>query len=85
VTSLLFGLIYLGQVTDQKGVMNINGALFLLLQQSSFGSVFPVTNVSHYFSFMFNVIGFMGVYISLVSLYFLIKSLRLFSLKTIYI
>ena len=46
VSSILFGLIYLNQSYDQKGIMNINGALFLLQNQMSFGSVFPVVNAS---------------------------------------
>lgn len=44
VIALVFGLIYLNQSYDQKGVMNINGVLFLLQAQMSFGSVFPVVN-----------------------------------------
>jgi ATP-binding cassette, subfamily G (WHITE), eye pigment precursor transporter len=44
IIGVVFGLIYLNQTYDQKGVMNINGVLFLLQAQLSFGSVFPVVN-----------------------------------------
>ena len=44
--SLLFGVIYLGQELNQEGVMNINGALFLLLTNMTFQNVFSVVNVS---------------------------------------
>jgi len=46
IVALLFGLIYLHQTYDQKGVMNINGALFLLQTQMTFGTLFGVLNVS---------------------------------------
>lgn len=45
IVALLFGLIYLRQTYDQKGVMNINGSLFLLQAQMTFGTLFAVLNV----------------------------------------
>lgn len=44
IVAIIFGLVYLDQTYDQKGIMNINGALFLFQAQMSFGSVFPVVN-----------------------------------------
>ncbi|GFV96372.1 protein white [Trichonephila clavipes] len=41
---LLIGLIFLQQDMDQKGVMNINGALFLLLVNVSFNNMYTVIN-----------------------------------------
>lgn len=46
VIGLLAGLIYLNQEYDQTGINNINGALFLLLTQTSFSNAFGVVNVS---------------------------------------
>ncbi|XP_046580538.1 protein white-like [Haliotis rubra] len=42
--ALVFGLIYLKQEYNQEGVMNINGALFLLITNASFSSMFSVIN-----------------------------------------
>ncbi|XP_071102630.1 protein white-like [Haliotis cracherodii] len=42
--AVVLGLIYLNQVYDQEGVMNINGALFLLITNASFSSMFSVVN-----------------------------------------
>lgn len=44
VIGLLIGLIYLDQNQDQNGVQNINGALFIMVTQTSFGSIFGVVN-----------------------------------------
>ncbi|GFT35026.1 protein white [Nephila pilipes] len=41
---LLIGLIFLQQDMDQKGVMNINGAIFLLLVNVSFNNMYTVIN-----------------------------------------
>nr|AHK05664.1 ATP-binding cassette transporter sub-family G 90506 [Tigriopus japonicus] len=43
--SLVLGLIYLNQELSQEGVMNINGALFLLLTNMTFMNLFTVMNV----------------------------------------
>ncbi|KAK7111238.1 protein white-like [Littorina saxatilis] len=44
VVALVLGLIYLRLDYDQKGVMNINGALFLLITNASFTNMFAVVN-----------------------------------------
>lgn len=46
MVSLLIGVIYFGQVLDQDGVMNINGALFIFLTNMTFQNVFAVINAS---------------------------------------
>lgn len=46
MVSLLIGVIFYGQVLDQDGVMNMNGALFLFLTNMTFQNVFAVINVS---------------------------------------
>ncbi|XP_034944953.1 protein white-like isoform X2 [Chelonus insularis] len=45
MVSLLIGVIYYGQVLDQDGVMNINGALFIFLTNMTFQNVFAVITV----------------------------------------
>lgn len=45
VIALVLGVIYLGQKEDQNGIMNINGALFLLLTNTTFQNMFAVVNV----------------------------------------
>ncbi|KAK4306529.1 hypothetical protein Pmani_021646 [Petrolisthes manimaculis] len=47
VIGLLAGLIYLDQAYDQVGINNINGALFLLLTQTSFSNAFGVVNTGN--------------------------------------
>lgn len=42
--ALIFGLIYLKIETNQEGVQNINGVLFLLITNSSFSNMFGVLN-----------------------------------------
>ena len=42
--SVIFGLIYLRLNYDQEGVQNINGVLFLLINNSSFSNMFPIIN-----------------------------------------
>jgi len=42
--AVLFGLIYLRLDYDQKGVMNINGVIFLILTNMTFGNLFPILN-----------------------------------------
>ncbi|KAK7066126.1 ATPase activity protein [Halocaridina rubra] len=42
VTGLLVGLIYMGQELTNDGVNNINGAIFIMLSQNSFGFTFSV-------------------------------------------
>ncbi|KAL8603575.1 hypothetical protein ACOMHN_022527 [Nucella lapillus] len=44
VVSVVLGLIYLQLDYNQTGVMNINGALFLLITQASFSNMFAVVN-----------------------------------------
>lgn len=46
MVSLLIGVIFYGQVMDQDGAMNMNGALFLFLTNMTFQNVFAVINVS---------------------------------------
>jgi hypothetical protein len=46
VIALVLGVIYLNQDYNQAGVMNINGALFLLLTNTTFQNMFAVVNVS---------------------------------------
>lgn len=48
MVSLLIGVIFYGQVLDQDGVMNMNGALFLFLTNMTFQNVFAVINVNFY-------------------------------------
>jgi len=43
--ALLLGIIFFGQNLNQEGVMNINGALFLLLTNMTFQNVFGVIHV----------------------------------------
>lgn len=45
VIALLLGTIYFGQVLDQDGILNINGALFIFLTNITFQHVFAVINV----------------------------------------
>lgn len=45
IVSILLGIIYLGQELTQEGVMNINGALFLIITNLTFTSLFGVVNV----------------------------------------
>lgn len=44
IIALIVGTIYFQQVYDQKGIMNINGALFLLELQLTYGNIFMVVN-----------------------------------------
>jgi len=44
--SLLIGFVYFDQTYDQKGVQNINGCMFLMQVQMTFGNLFAVLNVS---------------------------------------
>ena len=46
IIALILGIIYFGQKNDQAGVMNINGALFLLITNMTFSNMFAVVNVS---------------------------------------
>jgi hypothetical protein len=46
VIALVLGVVYLNQDYNQAGVMNINGALFLLLTNTTFQNMFAVVNVS---------------------------------------
>ena len=45
IIALILGVIYYGQENNQSGIMNINGALFLLLTNMSFSNMFAVVNV----------------------------------------
>ncbi|CAG5130203.1 unnamed protein product [Candidula unifasciata] len=44
VLGVVLGLVYLQLTVDQKGVMNINGAIFLLITNTSFSNMFGVVN-----------------------------------------
>ncbi|XP_054160832.1 protein white-like [Oppia nitens] len=44
IVSLILGVVYFNQKLDQKGVMNINGALFLLLTNMTFQNAMAVVN-----------------------------------------
>lgn len=43
--AVLLGVVFFGQKLDQEGVMNINGAIFLLLTNMTFQNVFGVIHV----------------------------------------
>ena len=45
ILALILGVVYLQQDLDQKGIQNINGALFVLLTNLSFGNIFAVANI----------------------------------------
>ena len=44
--ALVLGMVYYDQDYNQEGVMNINGALFLICTNMTFSNVFSVVNVS---------------------------------------
>ena len=46
VSALITGLIFLRQPYNQKGIMNINGAYFIMLIQVSYTNMIAVLNVS---------------------------------------
>lgn len=46
MVAMLIGILYFGQVVDQDGVMNINGALFVCLTNMTFQNMFAVVHVS---------------------------------------
>lgn len=46
---MLLGFVYLDQTYDQRGVMNINGCIFLLQTQMTMSYVMAVINVSSLF------------------------------------
>ena len=43
--SLIIGIVFLDQELDQPGIMNLNGAFFVIIVNLSFGNLFPVLNV----------------------------------------
>ena len=43
--SLIIGVVFLNQDLNQPGIMNLNGAFFLVIVNLSFGNLFPVLNV----------------------------------------
>lgn len=45
MVSIIISVIYYGQKIDQDGVMNINGALFLLVTNMTFQNALAVINV----------------------------------------
>uniref|UniRef100_A0A0K8SNK1 Protein white n=1 Tax=Lygus hesperus TaxID=30085 RepID=A0A0K8SNK1_LYGHE len=45
MVAMLIGILYFGQVIDQDGVMNINGALFVCLSNMTFQNMFAVVHV----------------------------------------
>ncbi|CAL1533116.1 unnamed protein product [Lymnaea stagnalis] len=42
--AIVLGLVYLQTTVDQKGIMSINGAIFLLITNTSFSNMFAVVN-----------------------------------------
>ena len=44
VVGLILGVLYQGQDFDQKGIQNANGALFVIITNLSFGSIFSICN-----------------------------------------
>ena len=46
VIGLMIGIVFLDQDYDQEGVLNINGAIFIMLTNVTFGYQFSVINVS---------------------------------------
>lgn len=50
--ALLMGIVYWKQQLDQKGIMNINGAIFILMINLTFMNIFSVINVN-YLDFLF--------------------------------
>jgi ATP-binding cassette, subfamily G (WHITE), eye pigment precursor transporter len=52
MVALLIGIIFYGQILNQEGVMNINGALFLFLTNMTFQNVFSVINASVFLSYL---------------------------------
>nr|QTW43725.1 ABCG-like protein 2 [Eurytemora affinis] len=45
IMSLIIGIVFLNQELDQPGIMNLNGAFFVIIVNLSFGNLFPVLNV----------------------------------------
>lgn len=62
VIAVILGILYLGQENDQNGIMNINGAIFLLLTNMTFSNMFAVVNVS--LAYLYILIFFNAVSIS---------------------
>jgi hypothetical protein len=48
VLAFIFGLVYWQQKLDQLGLANINGALFLMQTQMTFGFIFNVVMVMRF-------------------------------------
>ena len=44
VVGLILGVLYQGQEFDQAGIQNANGAMFMILTNLSFGSIFSICN-----------------------------------------
>ncbi|GIY38002.1 protein white [Caerostris extrusa] len=44
VIALLLGLVFYNQTYNQEGIMNINGAIFIILMNNSFSNMFSVIN-----------------------------------------
>ena len=44
VVGLILGVLYQGQEFDQAGIQNANGALFVIITNLSFGSIFSICN-----------------------------------------
>jgi len=47
MVAAMISVIYYGQVLNQDGVININGALFIFLTNMTFQNVFAVISVSN--------------------------------------
>ncbi len=49
--ALILGVIYFGQEYSQANVMNINGAIFMMISNLNFQNTFAVIHVSNKFNF----------------------------------
>lgn len=60
---MMLGLFYWNQDYDQRGMMNINGALYLLLVNLTVQNSFAVVNVSCQLSFRLCFLNFKDVFL----------------------
>ena len=44
IIGLILGVIYQSQELDQAGIQNVNGAIFVIVTNLSFGSIFGICN-----------------------------------------
>ncbi|KAI8777536.1 protein white, partial [Biomphalaria glabrata] len=71
--AIVLGLIYLQQTVDQKGIMSLNGAIFLLITHTSFCNIFAV--VTTFPSELYIFLREYGTGLYRVDTYYLTKSL----------